>query len=109
LSTAGFGNTSAPSGSQAAQGGQDALVAHVPAASLNPTQVLMRFSRPVWTRAAESGAFGLAPVSYDVEKTAEGDLRQILPVVLAVIAVLLALLVGSLVAPGYLILSVLLS
>jgi RND superfamily putative drug exporter len=59
--------------------------------------------------AVDSGVSGIAPVSYDVNKIANDDLVTILPIVLAVIAILLALLVRSLVAPVYLILSVLLS
>ncbi|MBA3718409.1 MAG: MMPL family transporter, partial [Actinobacteria bacterium] len=59
--------------------------------------------------AAESGVSGLAPVSYDINKIANDDLVTILPIVLGVIAVLLALLVRSLIAPLYLIISVLLS
>lgn len=59
--------------------------------------------------ASDSGVSGLAPVSYDINRIANDDLKTILPIVLAVIAILLALLVRSLVAPIYLILSVLLS
>jgi len=59
--------------------------------------------------AVENGVSGLAPVSYGINKIANDDLIKILPIVLAVIAVLLALLVRSLAAPLYLIVSVLLS
>jgi len=59
--------------------------------------------------AVDSGVSGLAPASYDINRIANDDLYTILPIVLAVIAILLALLVRSLVAPIYLILSVLLS
>ena len=59
--------------------------------------------------AVDSGVSGLAPASYDINKVANDDLVKILPIVLGVIAILLALLVRSLVAPIYLILSVLLS
>src|SRR6266511_446469 len=59
--------------------------------------------------AVDSGVSGFAPASYDINKVANDDLVKILPIVLGVIAILLALLVRSLVAPIYLILSVLLS
>ncbi len=45
-------------------------------------------------------------VGYDVNQTATNDLKRIIPVVLIVIAVLLAILLRSLVAPWYLILTV---
>lgn len=45
-------------------------------------------------------------VGYDVNKTATSDLKHIIPVVLIIIALLLAILLRSLVAPWYLILSV---
>lgn len=45
-------------------------------------------------------------VGYDINHTASGDLKKIIPVVLLIIAVLLALMLRSLVAPWYLIATV---
>ncbi len=56
--------------------------------------------------ATDSGVAGEAPVAYDVSRVSSSDLRRVVPVVLVVIAVLLALLLRSLVAPLYLIVSV---
>ena len=56
--------------------------------------------------AAESGYIGMAPGAYDVSQVSTSDMVKIVPVVLAVLALLLALLVGSLVAPFYLVASV---
>jgi RND superfamily putative drug exporter len=56
--------------------------------------------------ASASGVVGTAPASYDVSSVSTTDLARIIPLVLAAIAILLALLLRSLVAPVYLILSV---
>ncbi|HET6863707.1 MAG TPA: MMPL family transporter, partial [Candidatus Saccharimonadales bacterium] len=45
-------------------------------------------------------------VAYDINKTTNSDLKRIIPIVLLIIAALLALLLRSLVAPWYLIISV---
>lgn len=45
-------------------------------------------------------------VAYDINVTTNSDLRKIIPIVLLIIAVLLAILLRSLVAPWYLIISV---
>ena len=45
-------------------------------------------------------------VAYDINKTTNSDLKKIIPIVLLIIAALLALLLRSLVAPWYLIISV---
>ncbi|MBV9207245.1 MAG: MMPL family transporter [Actinobacteria bacterium] len=63
-------------------------------------------------RAAGAPAFGVtgqAPFTYDVAQLSDGDLRTVIPVAVAVIAVLLAMVMRSLVAPLYLIASVVLS
>ena len=60
-------------------------------------------------RAVDNGVSGLAPASYDVSTVSQNDLTKIVPVVLVVIALLLGLLLRSLVAPAYLVLTVLLS
>jgi putative drug exporter of the RND superfamily len=59
--------------------------------------------------ATDNGVLGLPASSYDVNKASNHDLVRILPVVLALIAVLLAIVLRSLVIPIYLITSVALS
>jgi RND superfamily putative drug exporter len=56
--------------------------------------------------AQDSGVAGQDAVTYDIGHTATSDLQGIVPVVLGIIAVLLALLLRSLVAPWYLIVTV---
>lgn len=56
--------------------------------------------------AAKNGVYGIDSIGYDVSKTANDDLKHIVPVVLLIIAILLAILLRSLVAPWYLILTV---
>jgi putative drug exporter of the RND superfamily len=63
-------------------------------------------------RAAGASAYGVtgqAAFTYDVAQLSDSDLRTVIPVAIAVITVLLALVLRSLVAPLYLILSVVLS
>jgi len=59
--------------------------------------------------ASASGVTGQAPFTYDVAQLSDSDLRTVIPIAIAVIAVLLALVMRSLVAPLYLIASVVLS
>ncbi|HEX9415933.1 MAG TPA: MMPL family transporter [Gaiellaceae bacterium] len=59
--------------------------------------------------ATDNGVVGLPATSYDVNRASNHDLKRIVPVVLALIAVLLALVLRSLVVPIYLIASVALS
>jgi putative drug exporter of the RND superfamily len=59
--------------------------------------------------AVESGVAGEAAASYDISTTANHDLRVIVPIAIIAIGLLLALVLRSLVAPLYLIVSVLLS
>ncbi len=59
--------------------------------------------------ASESGVIGQAPSGYDVSTVSNADLGHIVPVVMVLIAVLLGLVLRSLVAPLYLVLSVALS
>ncbi len=59
--------------------------------------------------AVDNGVSGLAPASYDVSSVSQSDLVEIVPVVIVVIALLLGLLLRSLIAPVYLVLTVLLS
>ncbi len=56
--------------------------------------------------AEAEGIAGQDAASYDIYRSATRDLRNVLPVVLVIIGVLLALLLGSLVAPWYLIATV---
>ncbi len=56
--------------------------------------------------ATAGGVAGQATFAYDVNKTATGDLKKIIPIVLLVIGCLLAILLRSLIAPLYLIASV---
>ncbi len=181
---AGFGSgPGAPAGSDSAAGNA-LLAAHFPAASSNPTDVLLRFGAPVWNdpallasaerrlaavpqfssvagpldvnaesqfvspdgrtvrfdvslaagdpgsnaalgqvpairaavaavaRASGATAYGVtgqAPATYDISRVSDHDLLRIFPVAIIVIAILLALVMRSLVAPVYLIASVALS
>jgi RND superfamily putative drug exporter len=59
--------------------------------------------------ASASGVTGQAAFTYDVVQLSNSDLRTVIPIAIAVIAVLLALVMHSLIAPLYLILSVVLS
>jgi putative drug exporter of the RND superfamily len=61
------------------------------------------------TGAADSGVNGLAPASYDVSTVSQSDLEQIVPVVLALLLLLLGVLLRSVVAPVYLVATVVLS
>ena len=80
-------------------------------AALNAVPVVRRDVAGVARRigAVDSGVAGQAPAAYDVSRTATSDLKRIVPVVLVIIALLLAVLLRSLVAPMYLIVSVVLS
>jgi putative drug exporter of the RND superfamily len=59
--------------------------------------------------ASAYGVTGQAAFTYDVAQLSDSDLRTVIPIAIAVIAVLLALVMRSLVAPLYLIISVVLS
>jgi putative drug exporter of the RND superfamily len=59
--------------------------------------------------ASAYGVTGQAAFTYDVAQLSDSDLRTVIPIAIAVIAVLLALVMRSLVAPLYLIASVVLS
>jgi putative drug exporter of the RND superfamily len=59
--------------------------------------------------AVASGVFGIQPFAYDVDQLSSSDLWHIIPVVAILIAILLAIVMRSLVAPLYLVTSVLLS
>jgi RND superfamily putative drug exporter len=59
--------------------------------------------------ASDSGVAGLAPSSYDVSSVSQSDLEEIVPIVIVLLALLLGLLLRSVVAPLYLVGTVLLS
>ncbi len=59
--------------------------------------------------ASASGVTGQAAFTYDVAQLSDSDLHTVIPIAIAVIAVLLALVMRSLIAPLYLIFSVVLS
>jgi RND superfamily putative drug exporter len=61
------------------------------------------------TGASAYGVTGQAAFTYDVAQLSDSDLRTVIPIAIAVIAVLLAVVMRSLVAPLYLIASVVLS
>jgi putative drug exporter of the RND superfamily len=61
------------------------------------------------THATASGVEGLAATSYDVSAVSQSDLVHIFPVVLVLIGILLGLLLRSLIAPLYLVVSVMFS
>lgn len=56
--------------------------------------------------AEQNQVYGIDSVGYDVSRTANDDLKRVVPVVLVIIALLLAALLRSLVAPWYLIATV---
>ena len=59
--------------------------------------------------ASASGVFGIIAFAYDVNQVSASDLSRILPVVAVLIAILLAIVMRSLTAPLYLVVSVVLS
>jgi RND superfamily putative drug exporter len=59
--------------------------------------------------ASASGVAGEAPALYDVSAISEGDVGRIVPIAIVAIALVLALVLRSLIAPLYLIVSVVLS
>lgn len=82
-----------PSGSQAATEATPAVRAEIQKVANN-------------VGAAEGTVYGIDSVGYDVSHTANDDLKHIVPIVLVIIAILLAILLRSLVAPWYLIATV---
>ena len=53
--------------------------------------------------------FGVLPIAYDISQTSSNDLQRVIPIVAVLIAILLAVVLRSLVAPVYLVVSVVLS
>jgi RND superfamily putative drug exporter len=88
-----------------------ALPAAGPGGSLPAIDAIPAIRAALATAARDAGAqdhgvAGQDAVAYDIGHTATSDLQGIVPVVLAIIAVLLAVLLRSLVAPWYLIVTV---
>jgi putative drug exporter of the RND superfamily len=83
--------------------GSDAALRQVPAIRTAVATV----ARDVGAR--DDGVTGEAPVTYDISRVSDHDLLRIVPVAIGAIAILLALVLRSLVAPVYLIASVALS
>jgi RND superfamily putative drug exporter len=80
-----------------------AAIAAVPAVRTAVTDVAAQ------VHATDSGVFGILPFAYDVNAVSASDLTHILPLVAVLIALLLAIVLRSLVAPVYLVASVVLS
>jgi len=59
--------------------------------------------------AVDNGVNGLAPASYDVSTVSQSDLKEIVPIVAVLLALLLGLVLRSLIAPLYLVATVVLS
>ncbi len=59
--------------------------------------------------AVQNGVFGLNEYAFDVEQISSSDLGRIIPLVVVLIALLLAIVMRSLIAPLYLVVSVVLS
>src|SRR5215468_4243005 len=59
--------------------------------------------------AVDNGVNGLAPASYDVSSVSNSDLKEIVPIVAVLLALLLGLVLRSVIAPLYLVASVVLS
>jgi RND superfamily putative drug exporter len=78
-------------------------LAAIPTARRAVAQVATRIG------ARDNGIFGLLPFAYDVENLSNTDLIHIIPLVTVLIALLLALVLRSLTAPIYLVVSVVLS
>jgi RND superfamily putative drug exporter len=80
-------------------------------AALNAVPALRAEAATVGTtlHATATGVGGEAPAFYDISQISNSDLAHVIPIAIVVIGVLLALVMRSLVAPIYLILSVALS
>ncbi|MGP0030707.1 MAG: MMPL family transporter [Acidimicrobiales bacterium] len=90
-------------GLAAGDGGSTAAINAVPKIRAAVTEVADRAG------ADASGVAGEAPALYDVSSISEGDVSKIVPIAILAIGLVLALVLRSLIAPLYLILSVLLS
>lgn len=79
--------------------------------AINAVPAIRAFTTQLATHvgATTSGVAGEAPASYDVSSASNHDLTHIVPVVIVIIALLLALVLRSIVAPLFLVVSVALS
>jgi RND superfamily putative drug exporter len=80
--------------------GQTSAMKAVPSIRAETTRVAAAM------RATASGVAGQAPAFYDISAVSNNDLKRIIPVAILVIGLLLAIVLRSLIAPLYLILSV---
>jgi RND superfamily putative drug exporter len=80
-----------------------------PAIKAVPTLRTLVTSAGASVHAQAQGVFGIQPFAYDVNQLSSSDLWHIIPVVALLIAILLTIVMRSLVAPLYLVTSVLLS
>jgi len=80
-----------------------AAIAKVPAARVAVSQA------GTAAGASASGFFGIVAFAYDVSAISSSDLDRIIPIVAVLIAILLALVLRSLIAPLYLVASIVLS
>ncbi|HVB45910.1 MAG TPA: MMPL family transporter [Streptosporangiaceae bacterium] len=87
-------------GLSAGQPGGTAALNAVPAIRAKTTEVAASMG------AQDSGVFGQAPALYDISNISNRDLKKIVPIAVLAIGLLLAIVLRSLVAPTYLILSV---
>jgi RND superfamily putative drug exporter len=76
--------------------------------AMNATPSLRTATTAIATsiRASDSAVGGEAPALYDISSISNGDLKHIIPIAIVAIGILLALVLRSLVAPLYLIVSV---
>jgi len=87
-------------GLQAGDPGHTSAMRAVPAIRAETTAVARSM------HAKESGVFGQAPALYDISAVSNSDLKKIIPIAILVIGLLLAIVLRSLIAPFYLIVSV---
>lgn len=79
---------------------------HTPAMNAVPAVRAETATVAASMHAVASGVVGLAPALYDISTVSGNDLKKIIPVAILVIGLLLAIVLRSLVAPLYLIVSV---
>jgi RND superfamily putative drug exporter len=85
---------------KAGAGGSTAAMNAIPATRTELTKVANSIG------ASQSGVLSLDAFSYDISSSSNSDMAHIIPIVLLVIALLLAIMLRSLVAPWYLVLTV---
>jgi RND superfamily putative drug exporter len=85
---------------KAGPAGSTAAMREIP----NAIPIIERIAKDIG--ANQSSIYSADSVAYDINQTQSRDLKKIIPLVLIIIAILLALLLRSLVAPWYLIITV---